>query len=127
MIGRLWHGRTTRDNADSYQRLLVSDVLPGIERIPGSRGAYLLRREVPEGVEFVTLTLFDSMDAVRAFAGDAQHIGVAADAHLVVAVGQARERLDLQAVERTPRELRDALEGRGDLSRFSRRIHQVPP
>jgi len=70
MIGRLWHGRTTRDNADSYQRLLVSDVLPGIERIPGSRGAYLLRREVPEGVEFVTLTLFDSMDAVRAFAGE---------------------------------------------------------
>jgi heme-degrading monooxygenase HmoA len=70
MIGRLWHGWTTRENADVYQGLLVRDVLPGIERLDGSRGAYLLRREVPQGVEFVTLTLFESMDAVRAFAGE---------------------------------------------------------
>jgi heme-degrading monooxygenase HmoA len=70
MIGRLWHGRTTKGNAGAYQGLLVNEVLPGIDRIDGFRGAYLLRRDVPEGVEFVTLTLFDSMDAVRAFAGE---------------------------------------------------------
>ena len=50
--------------------LLVSEVLPGIHRVPGYQGAYLMRRAAPDGVEFVTLTLFDCMDAVRAFAGD---------------------------------------------------------
>ena len=70
MIGRLWHGWTTRANAEGYQGMLLREVLPGIERTEGSRGAYLLRRDVPEGVEFVTLTLFESMDAVRAFGGE---------------------------------------------------------
>jgi heme-degrading monooxygenase HmoA len=45
-------------------------VLPGIRRIEGHRGAYLLRRMVGEEVEFVTITLFESLDAVRAFAGN---------------------------------------------------------
>jgi len=70
MIGRLWHGWTTRANAEAYETLLVSEVLPGIHRVPGYQGAYLMRRAAPDGVEFVTLTLFDCMDAVRAFAGD---------------------------------------------------------
>jgi heme-degrading monooxygenase HmoA len=70
MIGRLWHGWTTRANASAYEALLRSEVLPGIHRVPGYRGACLLRRDLGEEVEFVTLTLFDSMDAVRAFAGE---------------------------------------------------------
>ena len=70
MIARLWHGVTTRENADAYEDLLQSEILPGIHRVEGYKGAYLLRREVPEGAEFVTLTIFDSMDAVRRFAGD---------------------------------------------------------
>ncbi|HEY3121647.1 MAG TPA: antibiotic biosynthesis monooxygenase [Vicinamibacteria bacterium] len=70
MIGRLWHGWTTRANAETYEKLLVSEVLPGIHRVPGYHGAYLMRRAAPDGVEFITLTLFDSMDAVRAFAGE---------------------------------------------------------
>jgi heme-degrading monooxygenase HmoA len=69
MIGRLWHGWTSRENADAYEALLRAEVLPGIHRVPGYRGAFLLKRGVPEGVEFVTLTVFDSMEAVRAFAG----------------------------------------------------------
>jgi hypothetical protein len=69
MIGRLWHGWTTREHADAYERLLVTKILPGIHRVAGYQGAYLLRRDVPEGVEFVTLTLFESLEAVRAFAG----------------------------------------------------------
>jgi heme-degrading monooxygenase HmoA len=69
MIGRMWHGYTTRENAGPYARLLETEVLPGISRIEGARGAYLMRRDVPDGVEFVTLTLFDSFEAVRAFAG----------------------------------------------------------
>jgi heme-degrading monooxygenase HmoA len=70
MIARLWHGWTTLSNATEYETLLKSEILPGINRIPGFRGAELLRRESGAEVEFVTLTLFDSMEAVRAFAGE---------------------------------------------------------
>lgn len=76
MIARLWHGWTTRENADAYEALLRSEVLPGIHRIPGYHGAYLLRREAAPEVEFVTLTLFDSWDAVRAFAGPDHEVAV---------------------------------------------------
>lgn len=76
MVTRLWHGWTTRDNADAYEHLLRTEILPGIHRIPGYQGAYLLRRDVPDGVEFVTLTLFESMGAVRAFAGDDYEVAV---------------------------------------------------
>jgi heme-degrading monooxygenase HmoA len=69
MIGRIWHGWTTIDNADAYEELLRTKVLPGIHKVDGYRGAYVMRRYVEDGVEFVTLTLFDSLDAVRAFAG----------------------------------------------------------
>ena len=70
MIARLWHGWTTTENANAYEQLLRAEVLPGIHRIDGYRGAYLLRRDAEDGGEFATLTLWDSMDAVRAFAGD---------------------------------------------------------
>ena len=61
---------TSHENAKKYEELLRGEVLPGIHRVEGYRGAWLLRREIPEGAEFVTLTIFDSMDAVRRFAGD---------------------------------------------------------
>lgn len=73
MIGRIWHGWTRTDDADAYERLLLEEILPGIEGRVGSRGAYLLRRtesEQGDEVEFVTLTLFDTMESARAFSGD---------------------------------------------------------
>ncbi len=70
MIVRMWHGWTNRANADKYEALLKSEILPGINRIAGFRGAELLRREAGDEIEFVTLTLFDSMEAVREFAGE---------------------------------------------------------
>ena len=69
MIARIWHGWATRENADAYESLLRAEVLPGIERIEGYRGAYLLRDD-DESVEFVTVTLWDTLDAVRSFAGE---------------------------------------------------------
>lgn len=69
MIGRLWRGWTTREHADPYEALLRQDILPDLQGLEGYRGAYLLRRDLWGGVEFVTLTLWDSLDAVRAFAG----------------------------------------------------------
>lgn len=76
MIGRLWHGWTSRPDADAYETLLQTKILPRIHRVSGYKGAYLLRRDVEDGVEFVTLTFFESMDAVRAFAGDAYEVAV---------------------------------------------------
>lgn len=76
MIGRIWHGWTSHEKADRYETLLRSEVLPGIRRVDGYRGAYLLRRDVESEVEFVTITYFDSMDAVRAFAGDDHEVAV---------------------------------------------------
>ena len=69
MIGRVWHGWTSRENADPYEALLRTKILPAIRAVDGYRGAYILRRDADEAVEFVTITLFDSLDAVRAFAG----------------------------------------------------------
>jgi antibiotic biosynthesis monooxygenase (ABM) superfamily enzyme len=70
MVTRIWHGWTTRADADAYEELLRREILPGIHRVPGYLGATLLRRDAGEEVEFVTLTRFVSLDAVRAFAGD---------------------------------------------------------
>lgn len=72
MIGRIWHGWTSRENAAAYEELLKGEILPGIanRQIRGLRGAHLLRRDVPEGIEFVTILWFDSLDAVRKFAGE---------------------------------------------------------
>ncbi len=71
MISRIWHGWTARSDADTYEDLLRAGVLPGIRgRIDGFAGAYVLRRDDGDEVEFVTVTLWDSYDAVRAFAGE---------------------------------------------------------
>jgi heme-degrading monooxygenase HmoA len=71
MICRIWHGWTSTANADAYERLLHTEIFQGIEErgIPGYRGIELLRRPAVDTVEFVTLMWFDSMDAVRGFAG----------------------------------------------------------
>lgn len=78
MIGRVWHGWTGPEHADAYEELLRSKALPGIHRIAGYRGAYLLRRSAGAEVEFVTITLWYSMDAVRLFAGADGHGAVIA-------------------------------------------------
>ena len=70
MIARIWHGWTKPGNANAYEELLRTKILPGIHRVKGYRGAYLLRSESKDEVAFVTITLFDSMDDVRAFAGE---------------------------------------------------------
>jgi heme-degrading monooxygenase HmoA len=72
VISRIWHGQTSRENAAAYEELLKSEILPGIasRRIRGLQGAHLLRRDVAEGVEFVTILWFESLDAVREFAGE---------------------------------------------------------
>ncbi len=69
MIARLWRGWTSRENADAYERLLRERVLPGLKLLDGYRGGYILRQVSNEEVEFVVMNLFESLEAVRAFAG----------------------------------------------------------
>jgi hypothetical protein len=72
MILRYWRGWTSPQNADLYQKIVSQHVLPGIAArgLDGYSGAYLLRRDLDDEVEFATVMIFDSLDHVRAFAGD---------------------------------------------------------
>ncbi len=78
MISRIWHGWTIPENADAYEELLKSEIFVGIgeRRIPGYRGIQLFRRTLDGEVEFVTVMWFDSLDAVRAFAGEDYEVAV---------------------------------------------------
>jgi heme-degrading monooxygenase HmoA len=78
MISRIWHGWTTHDNADLYQDLLIEEIIVGIRQrnISGFRGIKLLRRRLDDEVEFVTIMEFDSLDAVREFAGSDHEVAV---------------------------------------------------
>jgi heme-degrading monooxygenase HmoA len=72
MIGRIWHGYTTRANAQPYFDVLRSSVLPGIaaKKISGYRSIQVLRRDLGDEIEFITIMWFDSLENVRAFTGD---------------------------------------------------------
>lgn len=72
MITRIWHGWTAPENADAYESLLKNEIFGtiGDRHIEGYRGIELYRRAVGGEVEFVTLMRFDSLDAVRNFAGE---------------------------------------------------------
>jgi heme-degrading monooxygenase HmoA len=69
LIARHWRGWTKPQNADAYETLLKTQVLPDLSRIAGYRGGYVLRNDTADEVEFVVINLFDSLEAVRAFAG----------------------------------------------------------
>lgn len=57
-------------NADAYEHFVTTKVFAGLPAIEGHRGAYLLKRRIGEDVEFVAVTLWESLDAIRTFAGD---------------------------------------------------------
>ena len=72
MIGRIWHGYTTLENADLYENLLKDEIFMGIHdrNIPGFQEIQLFRRDLNNEVEFITIMWFDSVEAIKAFAGD---------------------------------------------------------
>ena len=71
MIARIWHGWTKRADAKTYEEMLRDEIFPSIaaRKIDGYRDAELFIQEDGDEVEFVTLLRFDSMDAVKEFAG----------------------------------------------------------
>ena len=84
MIVRMWKGWTADDAAaDAYEAFLKQSFLPSAAKLAGFRGADVLRRQIPSGeTEFVTLTRFDSIDAVKTFAGeDYERARIAPRAH----------------------------------------------
>jgi antibiotic biosynthesis monooxygenase (ABM) superfamily enzyme len=70
MITRLWRGWTASKDADAYERFLLTELFPRMRGISGFRGADVLRRDDDGEVAFVTLTRFDTLDAIRVFAGN---------------------------------------------------------
>jgi heme-degrading monooxygenase HmoA len=76
MIARHWRGWTITQNADAYETLLRDKVLPGLKSVKGYRGGYILRKDAAKEVEFVVVNLFDSLEAVRQFAGPDYSIAV---------------------------------------------------
>jgi len=76
MIARHWRGWTEVQNADAYERLLREKVLPSLKSIEGYKGGYVLRCDGPHEVEFAVINLFDSLEAVKRFAGPDYNVPV---------------------------------------------------
>jgi len=70
MIARMWRCSTTPQNAEPFEAFVRSDILPRLEQIKGFISGQLLRRDLLEEVEFVGVTYFDSLESLRAMAGD---------------------------------------------------------
>ena len=78
MIVRIWHGWTKPENADAYEALLQEEIFVGIRnrQMEGYRGIQLFRRNIDNEVEFITMMRFDSIEAVRIFAGEDHEVAV---------------------------------------------------
>ncbi|HEV2892680.1 MAG TPA: antibiotic biosynthesis monooxygenase [Actinomycetota bacterium] len=70
MIARVCKGAVRRRDGDAYARYMQDTGVAGYARTPGNRGVWMLRRDVGDRTEFVMFTLWDSLEAVKAFAGD---------------------------------------------------------
>ena len=69
MIARHWRGWTKVENADGYESFLKAKVLPGLRDVEGYKGGYVLRKDDLVETEFVVVNFFDSLEAVKRFAG----------------------------------------------------------
>ena len=70
MIARIWRGAVRRDDADAYAEYIANTGMAAYRSTPGNQGAWMLRRDEGDRSEIVTFSLWDSLDSIRAFAGD---------------------------------------------------------
>lgn len=72
MIARIWHGWTSPENENAYEKIFMEETAVNIgnKKIPGYKGIELLKRAVGNEVEFITIMYFDTMDAIKGFAGE---------------------------------------------------------
>jgi heme-degrading monooxygenase HmoA len=76
MIARFWHASTTREKADAFQEVLRGIVKKRNEIVSGYRGIYLLSKERDAKIEFVIVTMWDSIESIREFAGTVDEVAV---------------------------------------------------
>jgi antibiotic biosynthesis monooxygenase (ABM) superfamily enzyme len=76
LITRLWRGWTALEDAQAYADFLLGSLFPSMREIDGFVDADVLRRREGDEMAFVTLIRFDSLDAIRAFAGDDYEVPV---------------------------------------------------
>src|SRR5262245_8390357 len=76
MIARIWRGHSVTDNAETYRRHVTEHVFPALARIAGHVGAYVLERPVSGNIEFLVVTLWDSIETVKQFAGSNPDVAV---------------------------------------------------
>jgi heme-degrading monooxygenase HmoA len=69
MIARLWRGHRTQEKANGYRVMLLRQILPSINKRDGYRGSFVLERQINGEIKCLIITLWESMDAVRQFAG----------------------------------------------------------
>ena len=70
IIVRMWHGRVPRDKAEAYRDFLVRRAVPDYESVKGNLGVEILMRENDGVVDFLVLSYWESMEAVKNFAGE---------------------------------------------------------
>lgn len=70
MIARVWSAQTTPARAPDYVKYLTKKVLPLLRGLDGYGGTTLLERAVPDGVEVVVITYWQSIEALRGFTGE---------------------------------------------------------
>ncbi|NLX09143.1 MAG: antibiotic biosynthesis monooxygenase [Chloroflexi bacterium] len=80
MIARMWKGYASGANVGAYLEHFEQAVLPELSRLDGFQGATVLRRDRDGDSELTVITLWESMDAIRRFAGDAVEVAVVAPA-----------------------------------------------
>ena len=72
MIARIWHGYTTNENAPAYEDLLKTEIFEGIanKKMTGYKGIQLLKRDLGNEFEFITIMWFDKIEDVKQFMGE---------------------------------------------------------
>jgi heme-degrading monooxygenase HmoA len=85
MISRQWRGLARPEHAQAYVEHLQRETFPALRRLPGFKGASILRRRLNEGVEFLIVTEWESIDSIRAFAvADAEAAVVPDNVHAMM-------------------------------------------
>jgi len=70
MIARVWHGEVPAERADEYHQYLLHTGVPDLQATPGNHGVYVMRRFADEHARFTMISLWDSLESIRAFAGE---------------------------------------------------------
>lgn len=70
MVVRMWHGRVPTNKAPAYRAFLKQRAVPDYRNVPGNRSVHILERQEGEVTHFITLTFWESVNAIKGFAGD---------------------------------------------------------